>query len=223
MADSVVSLDVIQEDMRIHLTSEGQPVVHARIVELVDNRLIVETEMSDEQFVSSPRVDTPFHAVACGDKCTYHFDTAFVASSPLPSHLWYMAVPDVVVRRQIRHHVRVPIALSMRVNYESAYGTFQAPKETTLVDISGNGVCFISTVAVEKDSRIVIEVDELPVVGKLRAIARVKRCAEFVFLTDTVYHVGAILEEHLERGQQDKLIKSLFQLQRGYLQRGLGI
>ena len=70
-------------------------------------------------------------------------------------------------------------------------------------------------------AHIAIDIPHLPRYGRLATIARVKRCTPVETPTGRVYHVGVSLEEGLSAREQERLIQSVFELQRSYLQRGL--
>ena len=70
-------------------------------------------------------------------------------------------------------------------------------------------------------AHIAIDIPHLPWYGRLATIAHVKRCTPVETPTGRVYHVGVSLEEGLSAREQERLIQSVFELQRGYLQRGL--
>ena len=70
-------------------------------------------------------------------------------------------------------------------------------------------------------AQIAIDIPQLPQYGRLAAVARVKRCTPVETPTGRVYHVGVSLEKSLTAREQERLIQSVFTLQRSYLQRGL--
>ena len=186
-------------------------------------RLIVKMQMTDEAYAQSPRQNAPFRAALTSDTCTYHFDTAFVSSAPLPEHIWYMAAPEQMVRQQSRSFVRVPAQVPIRVRLKNALGSLKNPKETDLVDLSGNGLCFISEEEVLLESEVAVELPNLPEYGDLKTTVIVRRCAEHTRPTGIIYHIGAQMTESLTRSERTKLERCLAQLQREYLRRGLGI
>ncbi|BEU86753.1 hypothetical protein TAMA11512_02170 [Selenomonas sp. TAMA-11512] len=214
--------DILKIDQPIVLTNE-EGKTFTGFIDEIGERLVIYMRMPDELYVSSPDAGTVFLAAVTEPRCTYRFETSFIASTPLPIKVWYVEMPMYVTRQQARHHVRIPMPLPMRVKYQSGYGNWKNPKETNLVDLSGSGICFVSEGEVDKGTKVTVEVDDLPLVGTLRAIATVQRCKEFATATRTVYRIGCTLDEHLARGQEDKLIKALFKLQREFLQRGLGV
>lgn len=221
-AKTEAALDILKIDQTIVLMDE-EGKTFSGFIDEISARLVICMKMPDEMYVNSPAQGTAYLAAVTTPRCTYRFETKFIASTPLPMKAWYVAMPATVTRQQARHHVRIPMPLAMRVKYQGGYGNWKNAKETNLFDLSGTGISFISDEPVEQGAKVTVEVDDLPLVGTLRAIATVKRCNEVATSTRTVYRVGCTLDEHLERGQEDKLIKALFQLQREFLQKGLGV
>lgn len=186
-------------------------------------RLIVKMQMTDEVYAQSPQQNASFHAALTSDTCTYHFDTQFTSSAPLPDHIWYMTEPASMVRQQSRSFVRVPAQVPVRVRLKNALGGLKNPKETDLVDLSGDGLCFISEEEVLLDSEVAVELPDLPEFGDLRTTVIVRRCAEHTRPTGVIYHIGAQMTENLTKPERMKLERCLAQLQRDYLKRGLGV
>lgn len=157
------------------------------------------------------------------EKCTYRFSSVFCASSPLPDHIWYMELPAEVERQQKRDFVRVPVPLPMQVTLPNLYGGKNKAKDTTLVDISGNGVSFVWKEPLEDGMEIEIAIPDLPAVGELKTTAVVMRSLDRTALATPVYHIGAHFAAYLDKRQQNQLVRCIFLLQRKYLERGLGI
>lgn len=216
------ALDVLKIDQTIVLMNEDGKTFSGFIDE-ISERLAIYMKMPDEVYVNSPTGGAVFLAAVTTPKCTYRFETRFVSSTPLPAKTWYVETPATVTRQQARHHVRIPMPLAMRIKYQSGYGNWKNAKETTMFDLSGTGISYISEEPIEPGTKVTVEVDDLPLVGTLHAIATVKRSNEVKTSTRIVYRIGCTLDEHLVRGQEDKLIKALFQLQREFLQKGLGV
>jgi c-di-GMP-binding flagellar brake protein YcgR len=198
-----------------------QKIWHGRIMKTGVSLLTIELAILDEDYKDSPTCGTPIHCSVLDDRCTYHFDTIFHGSAALPDHVWFIDMPQQAERRQSRSFVRVPVELPMRVWLTNAYGGRCNPISTSLVDISGGGICFVMKKEVPEKSNIQIEIKDLPLIGTLNTSAEVKRCEAIEVLASTVYHIGASLL--LEKAAENKLVRSVFQLQRQFLHRGLGV
>lgn len=216
--------ETLETDSKIYLLEEGKEKVKiARLKEITLDRLILEMMMTDEVYAHGPGTNAKFRCAAPSEKCTYRFESIFRGSSPLPDHIWFMDRPAFVVRQQKRDFVRVPSPLPMRVTFFNDYGGKNKAKETTLVDISGNGAAFVWKEEVEDGTEVEIEVPDLPVIGTLQTKAVVMRSIDRTALATPVYHIGVHFLGHLDKREHNKLVRSVFLMQRKYLERGLGI
>lgn len=221
---------VLRLGQKIHLTADlgvneaGEPRildVRGVIRDIALRYVAVEPDITTREYLSAPPVGTELKCDVVGDGCVYRFAASFRSSSALPEKLWRVDKPEMVERVQMRRFVRVPMSVPMQVKLEGSHGSLKNARETTLVDISGGGLCFTSDDAVPLHSRIAVDIPNLPLYGSLKADATVERCLEIETNTSKVYHIGASLENSLSAREQDKLIQSVFELQRGYLKKGL--
>ncbi len=192
-----------------------------RLQEIACRYLAVMLDIETADFLNAPAAGEEIACAAAGDGCVYRFAAGFRGSARLPVRMWFLDRPETVSRIHMRRYVRVPIDLPLRVRLSGAHGSLRNAEEATLVDISGGGLCFASTDEVMLASHIAVDIPHLPRYGRLAAIARVKRCTPVMTPLGRVYHVGASLEEGLSVREQERLIQSVFELQRSYLQRGL--
>lgn len=221
---------VLRMGQRVHLTADlgvndaGEPrVLDVRgvIRDVALRYVAIEPELATRDYLSAPPAGTAINCDVVGDGCVYRFAASFRSSSALPEKLWRLDKPETVERVQMRKFVRVPMSIPMQVKLAGAHGSMKNAKETTLVDISGGGLCFTSDDEVPLHSRIAVDIPDLPLYGSLQADATVERCLEIETNTSSVYHVGASLEDSLSTREQDKLIQSVFELQRDFLKKGL--
>lgn len=194
-----------------------------RITAHEGNRLIVRMQMTDEAYAQSPRQNTPFHAALTSNTCTYHFVTKFTSSTPLPDHIWYITAPMKMIRQQSRSFVRIPTLLTIRARLPNSLGGLKNTKEMELVDLSGDGLCFISKEPVPEGTEVLVEIPDLPGFGTLATTCLVRRCAEHKRPTNVVYHIGTQMAKGLTNTERIKLERCLAHLQRAYLRRGLGV
>lgn len=192
-----------------------------RLQEIACRYLAVALDIETEAFLTAPTAGTEVACAAAGDGCVYRFTAGFRGCSRLPERLWFLDWPETVSRIQMRRYVRVPIDLPLSVRLPGAHGSLHDAEEAALVDIGGGGLCFASADEVMLAAHIAIDIPHLPRYGRLATIARVKRCTPVETPTGRVYHVGVSLEEGLSAREQERLIQSVFELQRSYLQRGL--
>ena len=216
--------EVLHEGDKVYfLQMGGQKGYTGRIWEMTADRLIVEMQMTDEEFTHGPKANAPFQCSVPSVGCTYRFSSIFYASSPLPHHLWYMEFPTVVERQQKRDFVRVPAPFPMDLVLPNLYGGMNMPKETTLVDLSGSGASFVWTEPLEHGMEIEITIPDLPAIGELKTKAVVMRSIDRTALATPIFQIGAHFAAHLEKRRQNQLVRCIFLLQRKYLERGLGI
>ena len=222
--ETLAAKEVLQAGQAIRLYPANSGTIRlGKITETAPDCLSVTMTMTPAEYLNAPESNATFQCAVTGDNCVYRFPAIFHGSAPLPDLIWYISSPAEIERQQNRRFVRVPIPLPIRVKLTNIYGSFNNAMETTLVDISGNGVCFVSKKPAETGSKIAIEIPDLPVLGTLHTTAVVKRCAAVEVLTSCVYHIGAYLEDDMDKNTQNKLIRCVFQLQRKYLEKGMGI
>ena len=207
---------------RLQTVAQDESVEFAgRLQEIACRYLAVALDVAPEAFLSAPAAGAEVACAAAGDGCVYRFAVGFRGCSRLPQRLWFLDRPETVSRIQMRRYVRVPIDLPLSVRLPGDHGSLHDAEEAALIDISGGGLCFASAAEVMLAARIAVDIPHLPLYGRLAALARVKRCTPVETPTGRVYHIGVSFEEGLSAREQERLIQSVFALQRSYLQRGL--
>ncbi|SFT73275.1 c-di-GMP-binding flagellar brake protein YcgR, contains PilZNR and PilZ domains [Selenomonas sp. GACV-9] len=222
--ETMPAKEVLQEEQFIHITTSNEDYrldLHGIIAEISLRYLAIHIDCVPETFLNVPTDDVALECAVTGNGCVYRFTTSFRSSSVLEEMTWYLEKPDTVERVQMRRFVRVPIALPMLVKIPGRYGNLRNATITTLVDISGGGLCFACNEEVPLQSRVAIAIPGLPLYGTLKTDAIVERCTPIEVPAGTVYHIGVSLEDRLTLRQQDKLVQSVFYLQRDYLKKGL--
>ena len=182
--------------------------------------LAVELQAAGEDYLTSPPAGTEVRCAVTGDNCVYRFAVGFRGCTRLPEHIWFLEKPETITRIQMREFVRVPLTLPARVKLPGAHGSTQNARETTLLDISGGGLAFVSTQEVLLASRIAVDIPNLPHYGRLRAAGDVRRATAVDTPAGRVYHVGIAFDGMTAR-EQDRLVSSVFELQRELLARGI--
>lgn len=126
-------------------------------------------------------------------------------------------IEKIVRKQQQRRFVRVATPLPARIRLPNSRGGLRNPQETVTIDISGGGICFVAKEPIPVESQINLSVANLPGIGELNTSADVVRCTPISVLAGRIYHIGVSIEKSLTRGLQDKLIRSIFTLQRQYI------
>ena len=164
----------------------------------------------------------PLNVSIAARQCIYRFESIFQSRDSDPSPIWYINKPDLLERQQQqRRFVRVAAPLPARVRLPNSRGGLRNPQETVTIDISGGGLCFVAKEPVPLKSRIGLSVANLPGIGEINTTADVVRCTPVSVLAGRIYHIGVSIEKSISTGLQDKLIRSIFALQRKYLANGM--
>ena len=203
--------------------ASGLHIMQGRLMEFASRYIAIEIDCPIKDFLSSPDAGADIACAIVGDGGVYRFTAGFRSSTRLPEQMWFLERPETVSRVQMRRFVRVPIELPLAVRLPGGHGSLHTAKDTTLVDISGGGLAFTNDDQVLLASNIAIAIPEIPGFGQLKAHALVKRCTPITTPTGrTVYHIGAEFEaDDFSHAEQERLIQTVFELQRSYLQRGL--
>ena len=206
----------------VHIIAEDSvPAYQGKIIESADRFLAVNLAISPQLFSHAPSTGHTLQCTITGDGCIFRFAAVFLSSSALPETIWYLEKPTIVHRIQQRRFVRVPMALPLTVRLPGEHGCLHNAAEATIVDISGGGLCFTCPSKIPLKVRIAIDIPNMPRLGRLRAFAQVERCTAIEIFNGQIYHIGASLDSSLGKREQEKLVKSIFEIQREYLQKGL--
>ena len=223
MTDEIMDASqVLHEGQPVHITTEDETINYqGTILELSRRFLSVSLDIDCHAFLDAPAAGRLIQCAVTGDGCVLRFQAGFRSSSALPAMIWYLEKPETVCRVQMRQFVRVPMALPLTVKLPGEHGSLHDAAEATLVDISGGGLCFTHTDEVPLKVRIAIDLPNLPHFGTLKASAQVARCTAIEIFNGRIYHIGASLENSMNKNEQEKLIQCIFELQRKYLKKGL--
>ena len=223
MTDETRDTDqVLHKGQLIHITTEDSLITYqGSIIEVADHFLAVNLDISSQLFLNTPSDDQPLQCTFTGDSCAFRFAAIFYSSSALPATIWYLEKPKIVHRIQQRRFVRIPLTLPLTIRLPGEHGCLHNAAEATIVDISGGGLCFTCPSKIPLKVRIAIDIPNMPRLGRLRAFAQVERCTAIEIFNGQIYHIGASLDSSLGKHEQEKLVKSIFEIQREYLQKGL--
>ena len=190
--------------------SDIEPGFLSLLIQLPANGCLPRVKAGDELQVSIP------------DKhCVYRFDSIYQHKNVVDDIIWYISKPEQLEKQQQRRFIRVPVPLPIQIKAPNVYGGFRNARSSVTIDISGGGLCFVSMEPIAPDSRIDLAVAGLPILNELSVLARVVRCTPVIVSAGCIYHIGVSLEESLSEVLQNKLIHSVFCLQRRYLSNGI--
>lgn len=216
--------DILRIGQRIVLTTPHykQP-IEGELVEIGVLYLgIAVNALTQDEYISAPVTGSPINVKVYDRDGLYQTTLNYRGNTLLPKKMFYIDKPEAFERQQHRQYVRIPVNLPIHYITRNIYNGFNDPKDSTLVNISGNGLCFISDTEIMCPSTISIIIEDLPNMGKLPISADVVRCQEIVTpLDNTIYHVGVSFEDYLTRADRSRLLRALTVLQRSHLQKGL--
>lgn len=215
---------VLRIGQRVEFFVEDSDVRYAsRIEDMTDNQLIVAMPMDSKRIPVIPRKGERLCALAVGDQCRYRFFSEFygAGSSDNQIPVWYISRPQEVERHQNREFVRIQLNLPVCVRLVDEEGTIMEPISTRMVDLSGNGICFVLDHAVKIGSKAAVELSAIPELEAGELMCQIARCTR-IDREDgvTVYHVGASFQ-HLSRAISNKIVRYLFGVQRTRIARGI--
>ena len=167
-----------------------------------------------------PAREEELHISIADAHAVYRFDSIYQSTPSLGSSIWYINKPVWLERQQQRRFVRIAAPLPARVRLPNSCGGLQNVQDTVTIDISGGGMCFVTNEPVAVSSRIGLSVANLPEIGELNLMADVVRCTPVNVLAGRIYHIGVSIEKTISGAIQNKLIRSIFCLQRQYIANG---
>ena len=121
----------------------------SRIEDIVEDKVVVAMPMNSKHVPLIPRQGEKLYALAVGDRCRLRFFSKFIAINKLDDRIpvWHIKLPETVERHQNREFVRIRVSLPVKVKLIDSEGTIHAPKMSSIVNLSGNGICFCSDCA----------------------------------------------------------------------------
>jgi len=193
---------------------------NSRIEDIKDNYMVLAMPVDDKHRPLIPESGTNVICKVLDKRCFYIFRAIFMDKGIENIPVWYITRPDEVEKAQHREFVRVKATLPVVVRPVNQEGALEEMVVTSSVDISGGGVCFVFKRPLPVDTKVAIELDDIPDVGLLKLMCRVARCAEIDVNGEKVYHIGTEFLS-IDRNVQNRLIRYIFHLQRKGLAKGI--
>ncbi|MDQ0203759.1 flagellar brake protein [Pectinatus haikarae] len=132
--------------------------------------------------------------------------------------VWKLTMNATVVKSQNREFVRIPAVVALKISVAAKDGSLGVPFRTDSVDMSGNGVSFLSAEPFPLGTILTVETTPIPSVGRIHTFVEVKRCA---FLKNgEKYLIGGRFTD-LSKAIQNRLVKYLFSKQRELINKGI--
>lgn len=197
----------------------------SRIEDLAEKEFVAAMPLNRQRVPVIPRAGSKLFGLAVGNRCRYRFMATFRKSGWMDGNIpvWYVEMPDHVEKFQNREFVRVKVSQRMHVRLIDKEGGIGDPIPTWTQDFSGSGVSFLLRKPVEPDTKVALEIHDIPELGTVSSMSRVVRCvpqkdAEGV----PVYQVGAAFLD-LTKVTVNKIVKYLFAVQRRAIAKGISL
>ena len=219
----VEAANVLRIGQRIVLTtSQYENPIEAELGEIGALYLGIKVDsLTQDEYINAPVTDSPVTIKLFDRDGFFESNLKYRGNTLLPQKMFYIDKPEFFMRQQHRQYVRVPASLPIHYRTRNIYNGFNDPKDSTLVDISGNGLCFISDTEVLCPSTISIIISGLPKINAFPISADVVRCQPVEVPSGTVYHVGVYFDDYISRADRSRLLRALTALQRKHIQKGM--
>ncbi len=198
----------------------------SRIEDMTNTELMVAMPMNKQGVPVIPMSGERLYALAAGDCCRYRFFTKYLGSSRVEGGnfaVWKISRPEEVERHQNRQFVRIRVNQRVQVRVIDEEGKIKDPEMTKSVDLSGNGICFVSRNPIRIGNKVALEIFDIPDVGVLEVMSHVVRCTEVENGSGArIFHVGVGFEQ-LSRTTVNKIVRYLFSVQRKSIAKGIDI
>ena len=193
---------------------------NSRIEDMKDNYMVLAMPVDDKHRPLIPEVGTNVICKVLDERCFYLFRAVFMDKGIENIPVWYISRPEEVEKAQNREFVRVKATLPVVVRPVNDEGALEEMVLTSSVDLSGGGMCIAFKRPLPVDSKVAIELDDIPNIGLLQLMCRVARCVEIDGNGEKVDHIGTEFLS-IDRNVQNRLIKYIFDLQRRGLAKGI--
>ncbi|WP_196594667.1 flagellar brake protein [Pectinatus sottacetonis] len=152
------------------------------------------------------------------DECVYNFTAHYNKISNIPIPVWIVNISDTVIKSQNREFVRVKTHLSLKLIITNSDGSMGEPFKAMSVDISGNGISFLTDKKIKLAAKLVLDTEPIPLVGRISTFVEVKRCS---LTKDKLHYLLGCKFINLPKQIQNKLVKHLFAKQRETINKGI--
>jgi len=196
----------------------------SRIEDMTKDELMVAMPMNKQGVPVIPFTGEKLYALAVGEYCRYRFFTTYHGTARIDGGnfaVWKIAKPEEVERHQNRQFVRIHVRQRVQVRVIDEEGHILDPVMTYSVDLSGNGICFVSNGPIHIGNKVALEIYDIPEVNVIEVMSHVVRCTEMENSSGKkFYHVGVAFE-NLARPVVNKIVRYLFTVQRKSLAKGI--
>lgn len=215
---------VLKIGARLQFFPEVAPLgASSRVEDIKQNKLFVAAMPMTDKGI--PLIPQPGEQMLCkilGDGCFFRFFAKFLDKG-MDGHLpvWYVAMPQEVEKVQNREFVRVSADYPVILRPLDEYGAMKDMIITRISDISGGGIGIVDDVELKLNSKVVLEMSNIPGVGMLRITGLVVRCMSVKNAAKPLFNIGIKFLD-VSKLHQNRLVKFIFSLQRETLAKGIG-
>ena len=212
---------ILRIGQRIEITKIGNSdeavAYSSRVEDIQENEVFLALPADSRRCPIIPETNQPISGKIIDSTCIYIFTGQYKHLAKINVPVWVLNINDTVIKAQNREFVRIPLRTALRIITFDENGGINAPFITESFDMSGNGISFFYNTKLLPNSKIIIETELIPSVGRIYTFARIKRS---ILKDSNQYLVGAKFID-LSRQIQNKLIKYLFTKQREFINKGI--
>lgn len=223
-SDVLRAENVMKIGQRLSFFMDNDESYSSRIEDIGEFELVVAMPMNHKRVPIIPPDGAHLYGAILLEQSQYRFFATYKKKGMVNNiPCWWITKPETVERYQNRQFVRVRVSLPIKVQIMNEEGGFGPVEETNLLDLSGNGLAFVSENPVPRDRQVILEVHNLPDIGTLRVMGRVQRCTGVdIPQKGRIYHVGVKMLD-LTRPIRNRLVHYIFEIQRKELAKGLDL
>lgn len=207
------------QKVEFYLDEEGER-YQSYLVSVSEKELQVATPVDQSGMPLALVPQVTFKGLVRVKNSEYQFAVTFLKEEKRgKTSIWHTSLPTKIERSQNRDFVRVSVELPLEVRVISGDGAIGAKKLVRMLDLSGSGLSFETSEAVEEGLQAALEINSIPEVGTLRVLGRVRQCR--VVNPKAVYpkyQVGVNFS-FLPRADINRIVRYLFTVQRERINR----
>lgn len=173
--------------------------------------------LTDDEYTASPAAGSEITLRIFNKHGHYETIVNYLGNSPLPQKYFFTERPQRLISSQMREFARISASLPVIFRIKTALNGYTDMKQSSLVDISGNGLCFIADKAINRSTEIFLLISSLPNIDRFPISGTVARCRQVQTSSGYVYHIGVSFKNTISQAEQTKLLSALTSLKHDYL------
>lgn len=214
LREFVKAKSIIKVGQRVEIFIEDEQ-YRSRVEDFNDTDLVLAMPLDAKRRPIIPLTGASIEVRIVGPQCIYQFFAAYKDKAISPIPIWVIAFPEKMEKKQNRKFVRVKATIPVYIQIPDEEGGMLPPRPAETRDISGSGFLFVFQQPVPLKTKIVLETEVLPQVGRIKIFAEVVRCTKPA-ADRNIYWIG-VKFIGLARPLQNKLVQFVFQKQREQL------